>query len=131
MFKVENISKRYANSELSAVTEVSFEVGPGQLLSLLGESGSGKTMLGLSLLGIPPEPAINSGILKINNLNMRNASEDEWTKLRLHRIAMVFQEPMSALKPIKRIGDILSEPIRIHQKISYSNSKKKQKVTKN
>ena len=56
---------------------------------------------------------------------MLNASEDEWAKLRLHKIAMVFQEPMSALNPIKRIGDILSEPIRIHQKISYSNSKKK------
>ena len=56
---------------------------------------------------------------------MLKASEYDWTKLRLNKIAMVFQEPMSALNPIKRIGDILSEPIRVHQKINYSKSKKK------
>ena len=123
MIYIENLTVKLPKVE--ALKNINLEVKAGQRLGLVGESGSGKTMLGLSLLGITPDPAINSGILKINNLNMLNASEDEWTKLRLHRIAMVFQEPMSALNPIKRIGEILSEPIRIHQKISYSNSKKK------
>ena len=123
MIYIENLTVKLPKVE--ALKNINLEVKAGQRLGLVGESGSGKTMLGLSLLGITPDLAINSGIIKINNLNMLNASEDEWTKLRLHRIAMVFQEPMSALNPIKRIGDILSEPIRIHQKISYSNSKKK------
>jgi len=123
MIYIENLTVKLPKVE--ALKNINLEVKAGQRLGLVGESGSGKTMLGLSLLGITPDPAINSGIIKINNLNMLNASEDEWTKLRLHRIAMVFQEPMSALNPIKRIGDILCEPIRIHQKISYSNSKKK------
>ena len=123
MIYVENLTVELP--KVKALKNINLEVKAGQRLGLVGESGSGKTMLGLSLLGITPDLAINSGILKINNLNMLNASEDEWTKLRLHRIAMVFQEPMSALNPIKRIGDILSEPIRIHQKISYPNSKKK------
>ena len=123
MIYIENLTVKLPKVE--ALKNINLEVKAGQRLGLVGESGSGKTMLGLSLLGITPDLAINSGIIKINNLNMLNASEDEWTKLRLHRIAMVFQEPMSALNPIKRIGDILCEPIRIHQKISYSNSKKK------
>ncbi len=123
MICIENLTVKLP--KVKALKNINLEVKAGQRLGLVGESGSGKTMLGLSLLGITPDPAKNSGILKINNLNMLNASEDEWAKLRLHKIAMVFQEPMSALNPIKRIGDILSEPIRIHQKISYSNSKKK------
>ena len=123
MICIENLTVELP--KVKALKNINLEVKAGQRLGLVGESGSGKTMLGLSLLGITPDPAKNSGILKINNLNMLNASEDKWAKLRLHKIAMVFQEPMSALNPIKRRGEILSEPIRIHQKISYSNSKKK------
>ena len=121
MIYINNLSVKLPRVE--ALKNINLEVKAGQRLGLVGESGSGKTMLGLSLLGITPDSAIKTGTLKINNLNMLNASEDEWTKLRLQKVAMVFQEPMSALNPIKRIGDILSEPIRIHQKISYSNSK--------
>ncbi len=121
MIYINNLSVKLPKVE--ALKNINLEVQAGQRLGLVGESGSGKTMLGLSLLGITPDSAIKTGTLKINNLNMLNASEDEWTKLRLQKVAMVFQEPMSALNPIKRIGDILSEPIRIHQKISYSNSK--------
>ena len=111
--------------KVEALKNINLEIKAGQRLGVVGESGSGKTMLGLCLLGITPDPAIISGILKINNRNMLKASEYDWTKLRLNKIAMVFQEPMSALNPIKRIGDILSEPIRVHQKINYSKSKKK------
>ena len=123
MISVKNLCVKLPKVE--ALKNINLEVKAGQRLGVVGESGSGKTMLGLCLLGITPDPAIISGTLKINNRNMLNASEDDWTKLRLNKIAMVFQEPMSALNPIKRIGDILSEPIRIHQKINYSKSKKK------
>ena len=88
MICIENLTVKLP--KVKALKNINLEVKAGQRLGLVGESGSGKTMLGLSLLGITPDPAINSGILKINNLNMLNASEDEWTKLRLHRIAMVF-----------------------------------------
>ena len=123
MISVKNLCVKLPKVE--ALKNINLEVKAGQRLGVVGESGSGKTMLGLCLLGITPDPAIISGTLKINNRNMLNASEDDWTKLRLNKIAMVFQEPMSALNPIKRIGDILSEPIRIHQKINYPKSKKK------
>ena len=81
-------------------------------------------MLGLSLLGIAPESAEISGKVKINQKNMVHASEKAWMSLRLTEIAMVFQEPMTALNPIKRIGDTLCEPIRIHLNLSKPASKK-------
>ena len=123
MISIKNLCVKLPKVE--ALKNINLEVKAGQRLGVVGESGSGKTMLGLCLLGITPDPAIISGTLKINNRNMLKASEYDWTKLRLNKIAMVFQEPMSALNPIKRIGDILSEPIRVHQKINYSKSKKK------
>ena len=123
MISIKNLCVKLPKVE--ALKNINLEVKAGQRLGVVGESGSGKTMLGLCLLGITPDPAIISGTLKINNRNMLKASEYDWTKLRLNKIAMVFQEPMSALNPIKRIGDILSEPIRVHQNINYSKSKKK------
>ncbi len=123
MISVKNLQVKLPKVE--ALKNINLEIKPGQRLGLVGESGSGKTMLGLCFMGISPSSAIISGTLKIDHRDMLNTSEDTWTKIRLKKIAMVFQEPMSALNPIKRIGETLSEPIRFHQKISYSDSKKK------
>ena len=68
MIYIENLTVKLPKVE--ALKNINLEVKAGQRLGLVGESGSGKTMLGLSLLGITPDPAINSGILKINNLNI-------------------------------------------------------------
>ena len=123
MISIKNLGVNLPKVE--ALKDINLEIKSGQRLGLVGESGSGKTMLGLCFMGIPPSSAIISGMLKIEDRDMLKASEDEWIKIRLNKIAMVFQEPMSALNPIKRIGETLSEPIRFHQKISYSESKKR------
>ena len=123
MISIKNLGVNLPKVE--ALKDINLEIKSGQRLGLVGESGSGKTMLGLCFMGIPPSSAIISGVLKIEDRDMLKASEDEWIKIRLNKIAMVFQEPMSALNPIKRIGETLSEPIRFHQKISYSESKKR------
>ena len=123
MISIKNLGVNLPKVE--ALKDINLEIRSGQRLGIVGESGSGKTMLGLCFMGIPPSSAIISGVLKIEDRDMLKASEDEWIKIRLNKIAMVFQEPMSALNPIKRIGETLSEPIRFHQKISYSDSKKR------
>ena len=123
MISIKNLGVNLPKVE--ALKDINLEIKSGQRLGLVGESGSGKTMLGLCFMGIPPSSAIISGVLKIEDRDMLKTSEDEWIKIRLNKIAMVFQEPMSALNPIKRIGETLSEPIRFHQKISYSDSKKR------
>ena len=123
MISVKNLSVTI--SDVEALKNIDFDLKSGERIGIVGESGSGKTMLGLCLLGISPEHAEISGELKINQKNMTQASEKAWMNLRLKEIAMVFQEPMSALNPIRRIGDTLCEPIRIHLNLSKSASKKK------
>lgn len=86
MFKVENISKRYAQSELQAVKHISFEVAPGQLLSLLGESGSGKTTL-LRLIAGLEKP--DEGSIKSNGITLVDAHK--WVEPEKRRIGLVFQ----------------------------------------
>ncbi len=123
MISVKNL--RVKLPKVEALKNINLEIKAGQRLGLVGESGSGKTMLGLCFLGIAPASAIISGTLKIDHRDMLDTSENTWTKIRLNKIAMVFQEPMSALNPIKRIGETLCEPIRFHQKLSYLDSKKR------
>ncbi len=123
MISVRNLSMNLPKVE--ALKNINLNLNSGERLGIVGESGSGKTMLGLCILGTAPESAKISGEFKYHGKNMLDASEGTWMKLRLKEIAMVFQEPMSALNPIKRVGQTLSEPIRIHQNLSYSDSKKR------
>ena len=115
MISVRNLSMNLPKVE--ALKNINLNLNSGERLGIVGESGSGKTMLGLCILGIAPESAKISGEFKYHGKNMLDASEGTWMKLRLKEIAMVFQEPMSALNPIKRVGQTLSEPIRIHQNL--------------
>jgi ABC-type oligopeptide transport system ATPase subunit len=91
------------------VNEVSFQLAPAESLRLVGESGSGKTMLALALMGLlpPGARAAGSAVLKRGETNERNLTqlnEKAWRAVRGCEIAMVFQEPMTSLNPVMRIG---------------------------
>lgn len=101
------------------VNEVSLRIGPGESLGLVGESGSGKTMMALSLMGLLPPLARVSGeaILTPANSSSQNlATLDEpcWRRLRGLDVAMIFQEPMTSLNPVMRVGDQIAEAIAAH-----------------
>ena len=111
------------------VNDVSFTLGEGETLGIVGESGSGKTMLSLALMGLEPHGARHTGEawLKLRagseNGGARNArrenllaiSQHEMRQLRGREIAMIFQEPMTALNPVLRIGAQVEEAIRVHE----------------
>ena len=86
------------------VREVSFALPAGESLGIAGESGSGKTMTALALMGLLPDGAVVSGALRFEGRDLAKLGEEEMRKLRGDRIAMIFQEPMSALNPLHRIG---------------------------
>ncbi len=111
-----------ADGWVRPVNEVSLRIEAGEALGLVGESGSGKTMLSLALMGLLPEGARVSGeaLLAgrgenphgINLAAMRG--DEEWRAIRGRRIAMVFQEPMTALNPVMRVGKQVAEAVRAH-----------------
>ena len=104
------------------VNEVSLRLERGASLGLVGESGSGKTMLSLALMGLLPMGARVSGSAKFDSTNNSGAvdlaalKEDEWTGIRGRKIAMVFQEPMTALNPVMRVGKQIAEAIQVHHR---------------
>ena len=107
-----------AFDENIALNSASVEIKSGERLGIVGESGSGKTMLALSLMGMIPEGADLSGSISVEGRNMTNSTDKLWQEFRARKIAMVFQEPMSALNPLRRVGDTVIEPLLVHEGIS-------------
>src|SRR5713101_8310124 len=101
------------------VNEVSLRIAAGESLGLVGESGSGKTMLSLALMGLLPPGARVSGEASLathaSTKKLTALSEREWRDVRGGEIAMVFQEPMTSLNPVMRIGAQIKETIRAHE----------------
>lgn len=102
------------------VNEVSLRIAPGESLGLVGESGSGITMLSLALMGLLPPGARVSGEAFLNSdqaqqKSLTNLSEPEWREVRGREIAMIFQEPMTSLNPVLRIGTQIAEAIWAHE----------------
>ena len=102
----------------AALRQASFSVAPGDRLGVVGESGSGKTLLALSLMGMAPDGARLTGRLLVDGRDMSHAAEADWRALRARKIAMIFQEPMAALNPLRRVGDTVAEPLRRHRGMS-------------
>src|SRR5512143_1571241 len=100
-----------------AVDGVSFDLAPGETLGLVGESGCGKSVTALSIMRILPEPAgrIAGGSILFRGKDLTDLPEKEMEKVRGEKIAMVYQEPMTALNPAFTIGDQLGEVFRFHQ----------------
>lgn len=101
------------------VNEVSLRIGAGESLGLVGESGSGKTMLSLALMGLLPPHARVSGEAKLQptngeTRNLATVGDAQWRQLRGLDVAMIFQEPMTSLNPVMRIGAQIDEAISAH-----------------
>lgn len=99
-----------------AVRGVSFHMGAGETVGIVGESGSGKSVTAKAIMGlIAPPGKITHGSVTFQGENLLGLSQKDWRKLRGNRIAMVFQDPMTSLNPVKTIGFQMSEVIRRHR----------------
>lgn len=103
---------------VQALRGLSLRLQRGQSLGLVGASGCGKSMTALAVMGLLPEGARLTGTLQLDGTELSTLSEAQWCRLRGRRLAMVFQEPMSALNPLHPIGRQVAEPLRLHQGLS-------------
>ena len=100
-----------------ALRGISIAIDRGQTLGLIGESGCGKSITALALMGLLPDGARVSGSLRFDGRELLGLAEDDWCKLRGNRLAMVFQEPMTALNPLHTIAHQIAESLRLHQRL--------------
>ncbi len=102
------------------VEDVSFHLGAGERVGLIGESGSGKSLTALAIMGLLPDELSASGHIRLREVerDLLSASETERSTLRGDRLGMVFQEPMTALNPLMRVGAQVAEVLRIHGAVS-------------
>jgi len=99
-----------------AVDGVDFEVMPGEVLGLVGESGCGKSVTSLSIMRLISKPGrVDAGEILLDGENLLNFPEEEMTKVRGNRISMIFQQPQTALNPVFKVGDQLAEVLNVHQ----------------
>jgi peptide/nickel transport system ATP-binding protein len=104
-----------ARGPVAALRGVSFALARGAKLGLIGESGCGKSLTALALMGLLPEGAQVEGSIRLNGQELVGLDEGAMAQLRGDRIAMIFQEPMTALNPLHTIGAQVAEPLRLHR----------------
>jgi peptide/nickel transport system ATP-binding protein len=109
-----------------AVDDVSFDLTAGKILCVVGESGSGKSMCAHALMGLLPDSVVSeAGEIVFDGQNLLTLDESDWLALRGRHIAMVFQEPMTALNPLMRIGDQIAEMFEAHGLLTPKQRKEK------
>jgi peptide/nickel transport system ATP-binding protein len=107
------------------VDGVSFSVADGARLGLIGESGSGKSLTALAILGLLPEGAIASGSVRWDGREILGMPDRDLARLRGSELAIVFQEPATALNPIRTVGRQIAEPLRIHERLSRPEARRR------
>jgi peptide/nickel transport system ATP-binding protein len=118
LLSVEDLKVSFStrDGENQAVRGVSFHIDAGETVGIVGESGSGKSVTAKAIMSlITPPGKITSGNINFRGENLLGLSEKQWRKLRGNQIAMVFQDPMTSLNPVKKIGQQLTEVIRRHR----------------
>jgi peptide/nickel transport system ATP-binding protein len=137
LLKVEHLTVRFPSSKSrngqssiapAAVKDLSFEILAGEVLGMVGESGSGKSVTSLALMRLLPPQTEVGGVIRLQEGDQRRdllqLSAESMRELRGRQIGMIFQEPMSALNPVMRVGDQIAEAVRAHQNFSERVSKK-------
>ncbi|HJS30632.1 MAG TPA: ABC transporter ATP-binding protein [Alphaproteobacteria bacterium] len=109
---------------LRLVREVSFTIEQGETLGIVGESGSGKSMTALAIMGLLPRGATASGRIVLDGEDLLAAGEARLCALRGDRIAMIFQEPMTSLNPVHRIGDQVAETLVLHRAMTRGQARR-------
>ena len=125
VLRVENLSITYASAggRVSALEDVSFEIGKGRALGLVGESGSGKSTTALALLGLlPREARIGGGCVQFGGESLLELSEERRRALRGDRISVVFQDPFTSLNPALTVGRQIGEPLVLHRAMSEADA---------
>ena len=112
--------------KVQAVRGVSFDLNKGETLCIVGESGSGKSVTNKAIMGILSKNAvIDRGEILYDGMDLTKLTEEQFCQIRGKRIAMVFQDPLSALNPIMKVGKQITETLCVHQKLSHEQAKKR------
>ena len=121
------VSVRGEDGEREVVSDLSFGLGRGETLCIAGESGSGKSMTALAIMGLLPQPAasIRSGSIRLGGQDLASLGESRMRRIRGNRVAMIFQEPMTSLNPVLSIGRQLIEAIQTHTSVSGSEARRR------
>ena len=127
LLEVRGLSTRFKmeGGEFTAVDDISFSVKSGRTLGIVGESGCGKSVTSLSIMGLLPkgQGRIAAGSITFDGIDLVGLSASAMRALRGNRMAMIFQEPMTSLNPAFTIGDQLIEGIRCHSKLSHAQAR--------
>jgi len=129
LLRIDNLTVEFntTESKVKAVQQLSFDVNEGQTIGLVGESGSGKSVTALSILGLIPQPPgkITNGQIFFSGNDLLSMSDKALQKIRGNEISMVFQEPMTSLNPVFRVGFQIAEVLRLHKKLNKKQAWKR------
>ena len=119
-----SINFKTHEGEFSAVRHVNFEIGQGQIVGLVGESGCGKSLTALSIMGLLPETARAHGsAIQFEGKDLLKLNEHLYQQIRGNRISMIFQEPMTSLNPVFKVGFQVREALLLHQNINKTEAR--------
>src|SRR6201989_3209273 len=114
------------HSVLHAIDGISFDIAKGEVLGVVGESGAGKSATGLAVIGlIDPPGRISGGEIYLSGLRIDNLPQEEMRQIRGKRIGMIFQDPLTSLNPLYRVGEQLVETIKTHTNLSDQQARKR------
>jgi ABC-type dipeptide/oligopeptide/nickel transport system ATPase component len=111
-----------ANGPRRILAGIGYDIPPGRTLGVVGESGCGKSMTALALMGLVPHPGATDGSIRFEGGELLGQPPAAWRKLRGNRIAMIFQEPMTALNPVMTIGTQVAEAMVLHQGLGWNEA---------
>jgi ABC-type dipeptide/oligopeptide/nickel transport system ATPase component len=127
LLQVEHLNVSFATQtgEVAAVRDVSFSIAESGTLGLVGESGSGKSATSLAIMRLLPPQARTTGMITFAGADLLALPDDEMRRVRGARISMIFQEPMTALNPVMRVGDQVAEAVLAHHRVSKAEAWKR------
>jgi ABC-type glutathione transport system ATPase component len=128
LLEVEHLGVDFATEDgvVHAVDDVSFELGPAEILAIVGESGSGKSVTALTVMGLSRGAnTATRGSVRLGGTDLLTLPDEQMRDVRAKRIAMIFQDPMTALNPVYRVGDQIVEQIRAHEDVPKDEARRR------